>query len=154
MRAEADAKQLKEKQGVAMGLKPGTRKQRRQKTLPEELQPDDERRLLEEERAAKRMAKQDNTYGQSGSAVDGEAEACRPSIKLAIEEVFTSDIIVAQEPSNRSLTVYRSLSSNSNHAYSQGRERNKDAPLRLLLTAMAARSGLTDKPWLIPPYTY
>jgi hypothetical protein len=36
-RAEANAKQSKDRQGVAILLKPGTRKQRRQKTPPEEL---------------------------------------------------------------------------------------------------------------------
>jgi hypothetical protein len=58
--AEADAKQSKEKQGVAIPLNPGTRKQRRQKTPPEKLQSDDEQRFLEEERATKGTAMQDS----------------------------------------------------------------------------------------------
>ena len=45
--AEAEAKELKESEGPP--VKPGAGKWMRQKTPPDELRPDDERRLLEEE---------------------------------------------------------------------------------------------------------
>jgi hypothetical protein len=73
-RAEADTKQSKERQGVAIPLKPGTKKRRRRKTPVEELQSDDGRRFLdEEERAAKRAAKQDGDYVQSSPPTDDKS---------------------------------------------------------------------------------
>jgi hypothetical protein len=68
-RAEANAKQSKDRQGVAIPLKPRTRKRQRQKTPPEELQLDDERIFLEEERATKRTVKQDSDYVRSSPSI-------------------------------------------------------------------------------------
>lgn len=61
--AEAEAKQGEENRGKRMAMKGSGRKRWRTRTPPEELDSDDERGLLaEEERAAKRIARQDGAF--------------------------------------------------------------------------------------------
>lgn len=62
-RAQNYEKQIKEMKGTMSPLRPGARKRPRQKTPPDELKSDDERRFLKhEEQAAKKMVKGDGDY--------------------------------------------------------------------------------------------
>ena len=67
---------VEEKRGKMLQFKPGAKKRRRQETPPEELISDDERRFLdEEERDAKRIARQDTDYAGSSPTYVGRVEA-------------------------------------------------------------------------------
>ena len=75
-RAEADAEKVQEKRGKMLQFKPGAKKRRRQETPPEKSKSDDERRFLdEEERDAKRIARQDTDYAGSSPTYVGRVEA-------------------------------------------------------------------------------
>jgi len=64
-RAEVDAKKIKENKGEMVQLKPGAKKQKRQRTPPEELKPNDKQWFSKEE---------DSDYV-------GSTEACSPRKK-------------------------------------------------------------------------